>query len=73
VLKICTNINKGEESMKKKEIFSLGLAKELLKLGYKIVEIKDNRKYNKLIFVFEGTEELYKDITHITNKYKKES
>lgn len=59
--------------MKTKEIFSLGMAKELLKLGHKIVEIKDNRKYNKLIFVFESSEKIYEDITRINSEYKNKS
>lgn len=49
------------------------MAKELLKLGHKIVEIKDNRKYNKLIFVFESSEKIYEDITRINSEYKNKS
>lgn len=51
-----------------KIIYNPTIAKQLLKLGNPIVDIKPNKTNNReTIFVFEATEKMLKDLTSITN------
>lgn len=48
------------------------VARQLLKLGHSIVDIKPNKdEARTTIFVFEDGERFRKDLTQITNQYKK--
>lgn len=55
-----------------KKIFSLGLARELLKKGHQIKDIKIDYKYKKQIYLFEWCEKLEKDFTEIKKVFNKD-
>lgn len=52
-----------------KSIFKPAIARKLLKMGNKIVDIKAQKEdMNKTIFIFENTEKLNKDLDWIQQK-----
>lgn len=55
-----------------KPIFNSYIAKQLLKLGNKIVDLGPDKNNNlSVIFYFEKTEKLLEDLEFITNNAKK--
>ena len=54
--------------MKCKVIYNPTIARQLLKMGNPIIDIKANRNNNReTIFIFEVTEKFLNDLTSITN------
>lgn len=53
-----------------KKIYSRGLAKELVGLGYKIIGYDKDEKYGKDIYIFEESIEFYKDLNKLCQKFK---
>lgn len=55
--------------MNTKLIFNSFLAKQLIKRGHKIIDLrKDYKKENTVIYVFEETEDFIKDLKELTLK-----
>ncbi len=53
----------------RKEIFSIRVANELVRLGHKIIDVRLNYKDPKLrVFIFNETEQLKKDLEDIFKK-----
>lgn len=58
---------------KAKTIFTASIARQLLKKGNKIIDIKPYRDAKgRTIFVFDATEQFFKDFEEIVNNKKKE-
>lgn len=55
--------------MKTKKVFSLGLAKALLMLGYVIVGLEYNRQQNKQVYVFKVEGDFEKDFSRIKSVF----
>lgn len=56
--------------MLKKKVFSLGLAKDLLSLGYVIVGLEYNRQQDKQVYVFKVDGKFEEDFGKIITKHK---
>lgn len=51
------------------KIFSKRVATELIGKGNELIRTEDNKKHKKfLVFIFEDTEKVHKDLTEISNK-----
>lgn len=57
----------GRREIKTKKIFSLGLAKGLLALGYVIVGLEYNRQQDKQVYIFKVEGEFEKDFSKLQN------
>lgn len=55
--------------MEIKKVYSLGLTKELIKIGYKVINISYNFKQNKQIYEFENSEEFAKDFDKLSKLF----
>lgn len=58
--------------MKVKKIFSLFLAKDLLRLGHKIIGIEYNKPQNKEIYIFEVTDNFMDDFKRLSDRFKQQ-
>ena len=56
--------------IKTKKVFSLGLAKILLSLGYVIVDLEYNRQQDKQVYVFKVEGDFDKDFDKIQKNRK---
>lgn len=57
--------------MEVKLIFTAKLARALLRKGYRVVDIKENRKLpGKTVFVFEDRDGIKEDIRELSRKTK---
>lgn len=56
--------------MKTKKVFSLGLAKSLLALGYVIVGIEYNKFQNKQVYVFKVEGDFEKDFSKVKEEFE---
>lgn len=52
-------------------VYVAGLARQLLRMGHTIIDIKPNRaEHDKTVFVFESTDKLEDDLTMLVDKIK---
>lgn len=58
--------------MRTKKVFSLGLAKGLLALGYVIVGLEYNRQQNKQVYVFKVEDEFDEDFATVRRTFEKQ-
>ncbi len=56
--------------MKTKKVFSLFLAKDLCRLGHRIVDIELNKEQHKQIYVFEVDDNFSKDFDRLSKGFK---
>lgn len=52
-------------------VYVAGLARQLIRMGYKVIDIKPNRaNRDKSVFVFEPTDEFENDLARLVDKIK---
>lgn len=69
-----TNVNttiKEEESVRGKLIFSYPICKALIRMGYKVIDLKENRENHQPILVFEDSLELRDSLQAIVKERRK--
>jgi len=69
-----TNVNavvNEEESVRGKLIFSYPICKALIKQGYKVIDLKENRDTHQPILVFEDSLELRDSLQAIVKERRK--